>query len=116
MENRKKHHILFDIDIYEKIKGNEENISSFDFKPIISYYIEAEGDQISEHILHLISEKISLGTLESQLIAFYVTCIIYCLWKNIAISFEFQSFATEEVLKVLTEVNELIPFVIFLDF
>jgi len=83
-------------------------MSQFDFRSIISYYIESEGNKISEHIIQLICEKLKLEhKMDNQLIAFYITCIIYCLWKEMTIYYEFLHFIEESLLKVISKVLNL---------
>ena len=104
--DKQKFGLLFDVEVYDKIKFQEAEVSNMDFRNIIIGYIEFEGSEISLCILKLITEKIQLDTqITPPQMAFYIICIIYCLWKDINKKSEpFMSFIREDFLICITEV------------
>ena len=85
-----RYDVLFDIEIFDKIKFQEKILSSFDFKEIICNYIDQNDDQLKKNIIQLITEKLILDPkIDYETMSFYASAIFYCIFQlNIKLKFE----------------------------
>lgn len=99
--------ILFDMEIFEKIKYQEEIVDMFDFKETIQAFIQSKNHLVSRSILQLVSEKMLVDRkIPIDLFAYYTTVIFYCCWKPILQGEVFEDFVKEENLVILQQVIE----------
>lgn len=99
--------VLFDIEIFDKIKHQEELLTILDFRETICTYLERDSLSSKKAILHLISEKILLDLeLKLSTIVFYTAAAFYICWKGSMQKEDFEEFIKPKNLKILEQVRE----------